>query len=280
MSSVTTSASYLHASKDNELKKHIAHTEVISKNPRGKMRPVKYNSYQSRANDNLLNKRLGDPKKINRSMKIKNSEKEDIGEKNFTVFFKISINNVLIDNNVVIALTEHDYNKKSVRNFYHLCEGNKGIDHYTSNNLHFKKTKIHRISHIFIQGGDINEGDGSGMTSIYNSDFFETNIDVKDISRKDVKDINRKVEIGDVFASNLGPNTSNSQFFIITKKIKDDPFFKNLHKKYVHIGKVINGFDIVRKISLQPINQKTLEPYPKIMIEECGSIPSQDIFSF
>lgn len=211
--------------------------------------------------------------KIKRKDRLQVANPTVAEEEYLTVFLKFSISDYILDKEVIISLHRTEVNKKSVDNFYHLCVGDKGIDLYTSNKLHYKNGKIHRISRFFIQGGDINEGDGSGMTSIYNSDFFETN------SNLEFNLPDRQVEYGDLFASNLGPNTSNSQFFILSKIDDEDPFFENLHKKYIYMGKVISGFDTVRKISLQPTNTHTLEPYPKIKIQDCGAIPDPDIFN-
>jgi len=96
---------------------------------------------------------------------------------------------------------------------------------------YYNGTMFHRVIKAFmIQGGDPT-GTGRGGESIWGKNF---NIEVDENIRFDKKGI--------VAMANSGPNKNGSQFFITTVPIP------HLHMKYTIFGKVISGFDVLKKI--------------------------------
>jgi cyclophilin family peptidyl-prolyl cis-trans isomerase len=116
---------------------------------------------------------------------------------------------------------------KAVKNFRFLAMGG-----------HYNGLTFHRIIKGFmIQGGDP-KGDGSGGESIWGGSF-EDEIDPN--SPLYQKGYHR----GIVAMANAGPNTNGSQFFIMHQDYRLPP-------KYVIIGQVIRGIDVVDAIAGVP----------------------------
>jgi len=109
---------------------------------------------------------------------------------------------------------------KAVKNF--LTHAKKG---------YYNKTIFHRVIKDFmIQGGDPS-GTGMGGESIYGAPFedeFKPNV----IFDKP----------GILAMANRGPNTNGSQFFITVRPVS------HLNGGYTIFGKVIKGYDVVKKI--------------------------------
>lgn len=148
-----------------------------------------------------------------------------------------------------------EYAPKAVENFVtHSEEG------------YYDGLTFHRVINDFmIQGGDPN-GDGTGGESIYGAPFkdeFSTNL------------FNIR---GALSMANSGANTNGSQFFIVTKKSVDPSMktemekagFPNeiieayeerggtpwLDQRHTVFGQVVEGMDIVDKISVTPVDTK------------------------
>ena len=133
---------------------------------------------------------------------------------------------------------------KTVDNFLALCENQTKYQSY-------KGCPFHRImKDVGIYSGDITRGDGKGGYSIYGKFFEDENFRAK-----------HKIE-GLLSMVNKGPNTNNSQFMITTFPC---PW---LDGKHVVFGRVIKGYDIVRKIEL--CGDELGRPIKKVIISGCG----------
>ena len=125
----------------------------------------------------------------------------------------------------------------------------------------YKNLKFHRVVPGFvIQGGDP-KGDGTGGPGYTFAD--EINPWILGLSDEEIKPLqaqgyqygkdlkSHKMEVGSLAMANSGPNTNGSQFFIVTEK--DQP---SLNGKHTVFGKVLEGMDVVRKITQGDIMKK------------------------
>ncbi|XP_061196992.1 peptidyl-prolyl cis-trans isomerase B-like [Saccostrea echinata] len=136
----------------------------------------------------------------------------------------------------------------TTRNFAALATGEYGFG--------YEGSKFHRIVKDFIiQGGDFENGDGTGGKSIYVGDsFLDENFDIKHYGP------------GFVSMANAGPNTNKSQFFIQMANHANATHLDGLH---VVFGKVLDGMDTVRKINELPVDQNS-RPYQDVTIVKSG----------
>ncbi|ESO00742.1 hypothetical protein HELRODRAFT_186309 [Helobdella robusta] len=140
----------------------------------------------------------------------------------------------------------------TVMNFVNIVRGYKR----GKSLLHYKKTPIHRVVKDFvIQMGDVTTGDGTGGASIYGEKFNDENFVVSHRAP------------GMVSMANKGKDTNGSQFFITMVKARW------MDGKHVVFGKVIKGFDTVRKINEVETLEDSSWPLKKIKIVDCGLNP-------
>jgi len=130
---------------------------------------------------------------------------------------------------------------KTSENFILLCKNKK-----------YNDSIFHRVIKGFmIQGGDYENGNGTGGKSIWNNNFPDENFILK------------HNEPGLLSMANAGPGTNGSQFFILTQPQK------HLDGKHVVFGKVVKGMDIVYRIERTPVNFED-KPIHDIIIDDCG----------
>lgn len=160
---------------------------------------------------------------------------------------------IMIDNNpvgrIVIGLFG-DIAPRTVKNFITLATTGVSGKKYAG-------TKFHRVIKKFmIQGGDVENGDGTGSTSIYGKYFNDENFKVK--------------HSGPLFVSmaNAGKDTNGCQFFITTTAT---PWLDDHHTIF---GKVVSGEAVVFKIEQTKTDSDDI-PIVPVVIYESGYLPTE-----
>lgn len=141
---------------------------------------------------------------------------------------------------------------RTAENFRCLCTGERGRP------LHLKGTQFHRIIPDFMaQGGDISNGDGTGGLSIYGPTFKDENF-------------NRLHARSNLLSmANSGPDTNNSQFFILFKQCK------HLDRKHVVFGEIIREDGNVMK-RMVGLGSESGAIDGSAVIADCGEIRSAE----
>lgn len=137
---------------------------------------------------------------------------------------------------------------KTAENFRCLCTGEMGRD------LTYKNNIFHRIIPGFMaQGGDITNSDGTGGMSIYGPTFKDENFD-RLHSRSNLLSM-----------ANSGPDTNNSQFFILFKQSM------HLDRKHVVFGEIVReDGGIVKR--MRDAGSESGEVKGTVVIKNCGEI--------
>lgn len=176
---------------------------------------------------------------------------------NTRVFFDVIIGSTAVGRIIFELFT--DITPKTAENFRGLCTGEYGYGKFNKKKLHYKGSRFHKIvEDQYIQGGDFVYGNGSGGESIYGEYFKDENFQ------------RRHACAGLLSMANKGRNTNSSQFLITVKPCP------HLDGKNVVFGQIVDGMDIVRKISKLPtdFNQR---PKIKIFIFDCGDFDTTRI---
>lgn len=137
----------------------------------------------------------------------------------------------------------------TVLNFQSMAKGYKR----GSVDLSYKNTRVHRIVPDFIvQMGDVTKGDGTGGRSIFGERFNDEDFILSHRAP------------GWVAMANHGPDSNNSQFYVMLTKARW------LDGKHVVFGKVIRGMKVVETIGDVPYDSNTAVPKKQVKIIDCG----------
>lgn len=132
---------------------------------------------------------------------------------------------------------------KTVRNFREFCLGTK------RRRIKYVASYFHYVTPGLIQGGDVRR-DGSS-TSYWGDEFPDENFEIGHFP-------------GCVSMANKGRRDTNGSQFFIT--VVDTPEHDGNH---VVFGKVLEGMDLVKKISKMETDSKK-RPLKKVMVRESG----------
>lgn len=170
---------------------------------------------------------------------------EAIGDRS-RVFFDIAIGEETIGR-IAFELFD-DITPKTAENFKQLCIREPG----------YKNSIFHRvIKQFMIQGGDFENFNGTGGSSIYGEKFEDENF---------ILTHDRPFLLS---MANAGKNTNGSQFFVTTVKTP------HLDGKHVVFGKVIAGKSVVRQIENTATGESD-RPVQDCKVINCGVLNEGD----
>eukprot|EP00743_Colponemidia_sp_Colp-15_P006742 GILK01007269.1.p1 GENE.GILK01007269.1~~GILK01007269.1.p1 ORF type:complete len:238 (-),score=23.98 GILK01007269.1:114-827(-) len=153
---------------------------------------------------------------------------------------------------IVIRLFTDDA-PKTCENFQALCTGERGKGKESGKDLHYLRTRFHRIiSGFMAQGGDITRNDGSGGDSIFGRKFNDEKGGLK----------LRHNKRGIVAMANSGKNSNSSQFYIMFGERA------SLDGKYVVFGEVVDGWSVLDK--MEQAGTADGRPSADVVISGCG----------
>lgn len=146
-----------------------------------------------------------------------------------------------------------DVTPKTAENFRQFCTGEYKIDGIPQG---YRGSKFHRVVKDFmVQGGDFVNGDGNGITSIYDGlKFPDENFQIK-------HDVPGLLSM----ANANSKDTNGCQFFITCAKCD---FLDNQH---VAFGRVVDGMLVLRKMENVPVGPND-KPRIPIVIANSGQL--------
>ena len=159
------------------------------------------------------------------------------------IFFDVNIDGK--EKTIIFRLYDEEV-PKTCTNFRELARTGK-----------YNKCKFHRIIKDFmIQGGDFQNGDGTGGESIYGPTFKDENLTLK------------HEKPGLLSMANSGPDTNGSQFFITTVATP------HLDGKHVVFGEVIKGMEVVKEMEALETDDND-SPKVECIIASAGLVTNQ-----
>lgn len=164
---------------------------------------------------------------------------------NPTCFFDIAIGGEPAGR--ILMELRADIVPETAENFRMLCCGELGAS------MCYKGSPFHRVIPGFMcQGGDIENGNGTGGQSIYGRRFADENFMLPHGGS------------GTLSMANAGRNTNGSQFFLCTG---ETPW---LDGKHVVFGSVIDGMDVVKAI--EAVGSQSGATSKRVLISDCGEL--------
>jgi cyclophilin family peptidyl-prolyl cis-trans isomerase len=143
-----------------------------------------------------------------------------------------------------------DSTPKTAENFRQLCLGSRGFGYANS--------IFHRIIPGFmLQGGDFENGNGTGGKSIYGPKFDDENF------------IRKHETEGLLSMANSGPNTNGAQFFVTVAKTAW------LDGKHVVFGKVYNDDSYAIVKAIEKLGSASGKPSAEVRITQCQEFSLQ-----
>lgn len=136
----------------------------------------------------------------------------------------------------------------TAENFRCLCTGERG------KHLHFTKSIFHRIVPGFMaQGGDITRGDGSGGISIYGPTFADESV------------VRLHARCNLLSMANSGPDSNNSQFFVLFKQCK------HLDRKHVVFGEIVReDGNVMKRMEARGSESGSVDG--SVVVVSCGEL--------
>ena len=150
-----------------------------------------------------------------------------------------------------------DVAPRTVENFRCLCTGERGVGEQ-GKPLHYEGCTFHRIvASCFCQAGDIIDGTGTGGESIYGLTMEDETFELGHTLP------------GLLSMANSGPDTSNSQFSIITFPQPQ------LDGRHVVFGQLVKGFATLTMMeaSHDPTSGALGIPMQEVVVTACGELP-------
>lgn len=223
--------------EEEEEQEEHTHKNKNKNKHKNKREKDEYKNNHKSKRDEYIHKRR---EKDEYTHKNKRQEKEDKKHKKRDyVYLDIATQNEFMGKIIIELFT--DVTPYTCENFKKLCS-NKNIRHS------YQGSKFHRsIPGFMIQGGEL-EG---GPYSIYGEKFPDENFKLTHDHE------------GLLSMANSGPDTNSSQFFITLNKTD------HLDGKHVVFGKVIKGFDIVKRIAEIRTDPQD-KPTTDVIIKKCG----------
>lgn len=124
-----------------------------------------------------------------------------------------------------------------------------------SEELCYKNNKLHRvIKNFIIQGGDVTNGDGSGVTNVYGRPFSDDLFGLTLMHNR----------AGVVQIANAGKNANGGQFVLMTGAAP------HLNGNHVIAGHVLEGLDFVMEINDVSVDKDDQKPVKDVVITDCG----------